>query len=555
MAIIKTKFNRGIEGATNIVDAGTEGTKVASGTTAQRGSTAGQIRFNSTTGLAEYYTGTSFKIIDISPTVASLDVTEVDSQAGGNQTIVITGSGFASGAIVTFVGNSGTNFNASTVTIDNDTQITAVAPKASFLNAQEPYGVRVTNTSGLSGTLSSQINVDTSPSWQTASGTLFTIIDSVSGNHTTVSATDPDGDTVSYTETASVLSDAGLTLNSSTGVISGNPTDVSSATTLSFILRATAGGKNTTRNFNAIINPTPVYIPIDYLVVAGGGSGGASYRSGGGGAGGYRNSFNSETSGRNSSSETTASIAVGTVVTITVGAGGAMPTSGYGVRGVDSSIAGSGITTITSNGGGGGAPYESSAVAGTYGSGAGAGHGPSSQTSSSGTSGQGFDGGSTGSANHQQGGGGGGAGQNGQSGGQTSSRYGGSGLTSSITGTAVTRAGGGGGGAYGNGGKGFGGSGGAGDGGWSDTSHGAGVITPDSSYSYPSSAAANTGSGGGGTSGPQSFGQSYGSGGSGVIILRMLTSKYSGTTSGSPTVSTSGSDTILIYNASGTYTA
>ena len=61
MAIIKTKFNRGIEGATNIVDAGTEGTKVASGTTAQRGSTAGQIRFNSTTGLAEYYTGTAFK--------------------------------------------------------------------------------------------------------------------------------------------------------------------------------------------------------------------------------------------------------------------------------------------------------------------------------------------------------------------------------------------------------------------------------------------------------------------------------------------------------------
>ena len=42
---------------TNITDTGTEGTKVASGTTAQRGSTTGQFRFNSTTGLAEYYTG------------------------------------------------------------------------------------------------------------------------------------------------------------------------------------------------------------------------------------------------------------------------------------------------------------------------------------------------------------------------------------------------------------------------------------------------------------------------------------------------------------------
>jgi hypothetical protein len=34
----------------------------------------------------------------------------------------------------------------------------------------------------------------------------------------------------------------------------------------------------------------------------------------------------------------------------------------------------------------------------------------------------------------------------------------------------------------------------------------------------------------------------------------MATSNYSGTTTGSPTVSTSGSDTILVYNASGTYT-
>ena len=55
----------------NIVDTGTEGTKVASGTTTQRGSTAGQIRFNTTTNLAEYYTGSEFKAIDIAPLVTS----------------------------------------------------------------------------------------------------------------------------------------------------------------------------------------------------------------------------------------------------------------------------------------------------------------------------------------------------------------------------------------------------------------------------------------------------------------------------------------------------
>jgi hypothetical protein len=34
----------------------------------------------------------------------------------------------------------------------------------------------------------------------------------------------------------------------------------------------------------------------------------------------------------------------------------------------------------------------------------------------------------------------------------------------------------------------------------------------------------------------------------------MPTAKYSGTTTGSPSVSTDGSDTILVYNSSGTIT-
>jgi len=261
----------------DIVDTGTEGTKVATGTTAQRGSTTGQIRFNTTTGLAEYYTGTAFKSIDAPPTISSLDVTEVDSQAGGNQTIVITGSGFASGATVSFVGASGTDFNASTVTVNSATQITAVAPKASFLNAQEPYGVKVTNVSGLANTLGSQINVDTSPSWQTASGSLGSILEDATGNHFTVSATDSDGDTVAYSLQSGSL--AGLSLNSSTGVISGNPTDVSSDTTNSFTLRATANSKTADRAFSYITQNDTLSngLVAHYLTGSGTDSSGNSY--------------------------------------------------------------------------------------------------------------------------------------------------------------------------------------------------------------------------------------------------------------------------------------
>jgi len=293
----------------NITDTGTEGTRVASGTTAQRGSTAGQLRFNSETGLAEYYTGTAFKSIDAPPTVTSIDDTEVDSQAGGNQTIVITGNGFNSGATVTFVGASGTDFNASTVTVDSDTQITAVAPKASFLNAQEPYGVKVTNVSGLSNTLASQINVDNAPTFDVASGTLGTLLNAnrASSGITTVTATDADGDTITFSKISGTLP-TGITFNSD-GTFSGTANAETSDTTYTFTIRATAGGKTSDRQYTITVE-APAVITYNYtgsnqtftvpsgvssfqVYMWGAGGGGASSDnssvriSGDGGAGGY----------------------------------------------------------------------------------------------------------------------------------------------------------------------------------------------------------------------------------------------------------------------------
>jgi hypothetical protein len=536
----------------DIVDTGTEGTKVASGTTAQRGSTTGQLRFNTTTGLAEYYTGSAFKSIDSPPTISSIDISEVDSNAGGNQTVVITGSGFNSGATVTFVGSSA-NFNATTVTVNSDTQITAVAPKASFLNAQEPYGVKVVNVSGLSATLASQINVDTDVVWSTSTGSLGSVNDDATGTHFTVSATDADSDTITYSVQSGSLP-AGMSLNSSTGAISGDPTNVSNATTSNFTLRASTTDANADRSFSITVNPTP--ITIEYLVIAGGGAGGGSHRGGGGGAGGYRNSYASETSGRNSSTETPYSFtSTGTVITVTVGAGGAVSSAQNGGKGGDSSISASGQTTITSNGGGGGGEYQASADAGTYGSGGGAGHYSNNTTNGSdGTAGQGFDGGDVTVTNSiQQGGAGGGASANGANGGTTSDTYGGAGLSSSITGSAVTRGGGGGAGGYADGGFGFGGAGGGGNGGSSDASDPHSGVIDSGSYYYPVSGVDNTGGGGGGTA-DDSNTTTRGRGGSGVVILRVATSKYSGTTSGNPTVSTVGSDKVLIFNSSGSYT-
>jgi hypothetical protein len=283
----------------------------------------------------------------------------------------------------------------------------------------------------------------------------------------------------------------------------------------------------------------PTTYTVDFLVVAGGGGGGNNFAGGGGGgAGGYRNSFSTEASGGGGSSEASLTFNIGTVYTITVGAGGAGSTNG-----VDSSISGTGLATITSAGGGGGGGSDTSAASGgglTGGSGGGGGftNGAGTTPTSSGTANQGFGGGSGTSdgATFDAGGGGGGASAVGANASPSSGGNGGNGLASSITGSSVTRAGGGGGGTQIVPG-GTGGTGGGGNGGKDSTPGTVGGI--------------NTGGGGGGRGGVASAAQI---GGSGVVILRMPTAKYSTTTTGSPTVGTDSTDTILTFNSSGSYT-
>jgi hypothetical protein len=282
---------------------------------------------------------------------------------------------------------------------------------------------------------------------------------------------------------------------------------------------ATAGANVWTNIGSGTGSIAPVY-DIDYLVIAGGGGGGNDV-GGGGGAGGYRNSYSTELSGRSSSSEPSLTLTPGNQYTIDVGAGGADAFGdGYnpGSNGENSSIIGTGIN-VTSLGGGGGGSWSHSKAGTSGGSGGGGGGWSSYGAGASGTAAQGGDGGHGGTGTGHSGGGGGGAGGNGSGTGSNggSIQAGGVGLSSSISGSAITRA---------VGGKGL----------------------PDTGTSYPG--AANTGNGGDGNGDAGT-----GDGGSGVVILRMLTSEYSGTTSGYPTVTTSGSDTILTFNSDGSYTA
>ena len=289
---------------------------------------------------------------------------------------------------------------------------------------------------------------------------------------------------------------------------------------------------------------------VDYLVVAGGGGSGRSH-GGGGGGGGFRASYNNETSGGGGSSETALQLVPGTVYTIDVGAAG---TGGdfSATNGAASSISGSDITDVTTVGGGRGASRSPNHGGSSGGSGGGGtdGHpGGPSGSGLAGTTNEGYAGGNgVYGSNHYNGGGGGGAGQVGGNAqiGSPGGGPGGNGQSSTITGSSTTYAGGGGGGmGSGQGANTPGGPGGSGGGGSGGSDGGGNPGT------------ANTGGGGGGAGGSGYWGSTGGGrpGGTGVVILRMATANYNSSgLDGSPTVTTSGSDTILTYTADGEYT-
>jgi hypothetical protein len=253
---------------------------------------------------------------------------------------------------------------------------------------------------------------------------------------------------------------------------------------------------------------------VDYLVIAGGGSG-AEGCGGGGGAGGYRESTGNSGCYTASPLATPIGITVtATTYPITVGGGGAgIPVSGPYQSGNNGSN--SIFSTITSagGGGGGGGPNAGPSVNGNPGGSGGGGQpgGPIGPVGQGGTGNtpptsppQGQNGGNGFNNPGNKGGGGGGAGAAGNPGSAPNGGGGpgGTGVTTSITASPVQRAGGGG-GASSNGSSGSnGGAGGGGPAGYPGGPATAGTVNTGS------------GGGGGGCSG------TTGAGGKGIVIIR-----------------------------------
>ena len=233
---------------------------IPSGDTASRtgiNTSTGDFRYNTTTGKVEFYNGTGWENIGTSqPLINNISPSSFSGAAGTSITLV--GQNFVSGANVHFVSSvNGSSTAAGSVAFVNSGIMTATTPL--LTTAGEPYGVKVTNPDGGQTLLEAALDAGSSPTWTTSAGSIGSGIQkntTLSG--ISVNATDPDGQAITYSEVTSVLTSnadtpattMGLTLNSSTGAITGTAPNVSSDTTYNFTIRASDGINTTDRAFS-----------------------------------------------------------------------------------------------------------------------------------------------------------------------------------------------------------------------------------------------------------------------------------------------------------------
>ena len=217
----------------------------------------GKLYSNGETARLELYTsaGSWENIVQEVPGVAS--ITGTYSEATNSGTVTITGTNFVSGAIASAIGTNGVQVNAASTTFNSLVQITANFTGLS--NANEPYDIKVTNPSNLFGLLPDALYVNASPVWQTAAGTLGTFNEQVS---ISVSATATDSDsTITYALASGSTLPSGVTLNSSTGAISGTLPNITTDTTYSFTINASDGVNTIPRSFSimSIYNAADIF--------------------------------------------------------------------------------------------------------------------------------------------------------------------------------------------------------------------------------------------------------------------------------------------------------
>ena len=251
-----TLTNKTIDGNSNTIN-------VKRGTTEQRPLTSalGDQYYDTTLNSLFNYTNTGWTKVsqDPAPLISSISPT-VAPVAG--TVVTVTGSDFRAGTVVQFIGTDSVVRISPVVTFVAANSITATTP--SLPVAYEPYDIKVINIDNQFSQLDNALDAGGTPAWNTSAGSLGTFADGSSVS-VTVSATDPDGTSIVY-NSSNIPS--WLSLNSSTGSITGTTPSVQTETTYSFDIVATDGSNTSTRSFSVVV--TPVIVSGGTIVSSGG---------------------------------------------------------------------------------------------------------------------------------------------------------------------------------------------------------------------------------------------------------------------------------------------
>lgn len=252
-----------------IIDGNSNTVHVKRGSTASRPLTAtiGDQYYDTTDNILYNYRSDGWQRVSIDPAPIISSISPSTASTTG-VTITLSGSYFVTGAAVYFIGTDNIERAASSTTVVSSSSITAITPQLPV--AYEPYSVKILNTDNQYFILSSALDAGSSPNWTTASGQIGGSIYEGDSISTSVLATDPDGTSIVY---SSSNLPAWLTLNSSSGLITGTAPTVSSDTTYTFTISASDGVNTTSRSFNIVVLdiPTDQYFKYNSLLIHGDG--------------------------------------------------------------------------------------------------------------------------------------------------------------------------------------------------------------------------------------------------------------------------------------------
>jgi dipeptidyl aminopeptidase/acylaminoacyl peptidase len=179
------------------------------------------------------------------PTITSISPDTIDNNASN---VVITGTNFVITPNVEIIASTGAITYPNSITRDSATQLTINVT----LPTDGTYFIRVENPDGLAVRSSTALlTVSDAPTWTTPAGSLGSV---ASGSTVSLSVAGTSDSTVAYSETTAVLtSDAdtpnstmNLSLNSSTGAITGTAPEPTAEKVYNFTLRLTDAESQTT---------------------------------------------------------------------------------------------------------------------------------------------------------------------------------------------------------------------------------------------------------------------------------------------------------------------